>query len=156
MNGGAADKAEEIKWWNALAMLLWSGIVDTERELDLIRQSQHPDALWLSALLPAGVAVSRGSMYQVMLEQLDDPRGLFFVSCFGTPPSQEWLLRAAEMGYAPAQMFAALRSTGDPAACFQWAAKSSAQGYRKALGLLGATCSTARAARRTKREESSC
>jgi TPR repeat protein len=141
MNKGAAavlvNKAEEIKWWNALAVLLFEGFCDMERGLELARHSLHPDAQWLAALFPAGVAVSRDSMCQVMVRQGDDPRALLFASRFGSPPSKEWLLRAAEMGYAPAQMFAALLSVGDFDARFQWAAKSSAQGYREAVGLLG-------------------
>jgi TPR repeat protein len=139
MNSGArvaVDGAELINWWDALDDLS-SGDAAVERCLHVARNFSHPDAQWLASLLPAGVAVSRQRLCEVMLEQRDDPRAMLIawrLSASGS--SRDLLVRSAQMGYAPAQAMLALLSTrGDES--FVWAQKAAAQRERRGLYELG-------------------
>jgi hypothetical protein len=52
--GSFSEKAEQIKWWDALHALVGQSD-DVEKGLQLVRECRPPDAQWLAALVPAGV-----------------------------------------------------------------------------------------------------
>jgi hypothetical protein len=129
------ERAEQVKWWDALDVLCSRHFA---RGLEMARQCLHPDAQWLCSLFRAGVEVTRERMREVMLQQGDDPRALFFACCDG-PLQGNVLTRAAEtgarlhgnvlrrpaeMGYAPAQGRLATLCRGEEA--FPWAASGGA------------------------------
>jgi hypothetical protein len=103
MNGVSADKAESSKWWDALDAF---GNASVDRELEaamqMARECRHPDAQWLGALFPPGVAVTRECMRTVLQEQGEDSRALFLLWSLGKR-NKSLLRRAADAGYAPAQ-----------------------------------------------------
>jgi hypothetical protein len=132
--GVGVEQAEQIKWWDALDAITrfeWNG-GGPERGVELARECQHPDAQWLAALFPPGEVVTQERMREVMLEQDDDPRALYLASRLGV--LDEGMLRAAEMGYAPAQVVlsrrSALATTGEGE---RWLAKAVALGDRNAF-----------------------
>jgi hypothetical protein len=139
MNGGAPaiDRAEKIKWWDALDVICGVREGGVEAGLQMARSCQHPDAQWLVALFPAGrAAVTPQHLREVMLEQGEDPRAMFLNWCVARNidgdeyvPDDGVLFRAAEMGYAPAQ---ALRSTF-PGMSSCWAQRSADQCDRSGL-----------------------
>jgi hypothetical protein len=121
----AADKAELIQWWDALDDICNGMFLPHKlaKGLAHARQCRHPDAQWLSALCPVGDGESREAVVRVMEAQGDDPRALFILSFLGEF-SQQRLLRAAELGYAPAQARFATTYYEDMVA---WARKAAAQ-----------------------------
>jgi hypothetical protein len=125
------DRAEQIKWWDVLDLLgmMWEAD-QVEEALQMARECRHPDAQWLAALFPAGVAVTREGVVEVLREQGDDVRALHLA--FASEASME---RAAEMGYAPAQaQMAVMARDGEG---FKWASLAAAQNDRRALCVLG-------------------
>jgi hypothetical protein len=124
---GIAERAEQIKWWDALDAL------PHERGLALARECRHPDALWLTSLLPAGGEVTAERMLQVMREQGDDPRALFVA--WRAENRHSDLTRAAAAGYAPAQAQLSYESSGVEA--LVWAEKAAAQYDRFGIFVLG-------------------
>ncbi len=69
MSGAAADKAELIKWWDALEAVrlsLGDPGLDRQKALQLARECRHADAQWLAALFPAGTDVTRDEMIRVL------------------------------------------------------------------------------------------
>jgi hypothetical protein len=125
--------AEQIKWLNAL-----DAIVDgrLNKGLRLARESQHPDARWMASLFPAEPEVTLRRMREVMREQGDDARALYFVWVLERELAHEPLVRAAEMGYAPAQASLSARASTAPEA-FLWAQRAASQGDRRGVYRLG-------------------
>jgi hypothetical protein len=116
--GLVADRAEQIKWWNAMDMF----VDDIEEALRVCRDCRHPDAQWLVSLVAPGETLSKRDLREVLLQQGDDPRALHlvrklrvaaprgpramqtpFFTADGEEDDDSRLRRAAEMGYAPAQ-----------------------------------------------------
>jgi hypothetical protein len=142
MNAGVAvvvDKAELIKWCDALDELAGSlRPIDVVKGLQMARECQHPNAVWLSSLFPSGAEATQQRMCEVMLQQGDDPRAMWLAWVFGgrRRDGNELLRGAAQRGYAPAQ--AALAShTGDHAERLQLLEKAAALDERNALFSLG-------------------
>jgi TPR repeat protein len=102
---GCSDRAELIKWWDALHCLgLLRGPDEVEEGLQMARDSRHPDAQWLASLFPAGVAVTRARMREVIADQGEDARALFVGWLLRTEhASIELLTRSAKLEYAPAE-----------------------------------------------------
>jgi hypothetical protein len=69
---GDVDRAEMIKWWDALDTLARCANVDVW--MRGVRECRHPDARWLATLLPVGVEMTHERMLEVMLQQGEDPR----------------------------------------------------------------------------------
>jgi TPR repeat protein len=132
MNGGAlvVDRAEQIKWARVIDML--------NKELQMARECQHPDAQWLAALFPPGVTVSPWRMREVMLQNLEDPRAMFFYALTDVIDQEtlEAFKRSAKLGYAPAQ--AELSAMKQGPSRIKWLERAVAQGDRYAMFLLGA------------------
>ncbi len=86
MNTGVfVDKAEQIKWWDALDAITapLCTAKDVQEGFRLARACLHPDAQWLVALVPKEVAVTKETVVTVMLAQGEDPRALFIASRLG-------------------------------------------------------------------------
>jgi hypothetical protein len=102
MNTGAAgvERAEQIKWWDALDALAEECV---EEGLQMTRKCLHPDAQWLASLFPAGVAVARERMREMMLELRNDRRALYVAWLLGEGDADTTRLleRSAEMDYSP-------------------------------------------------------
>jgi hypothetical protein len=132
MNEGApfVDREEKIKWCDALD-LVHAEVFDHAKFLQLARECRHPDAQWFSSLFPAGVAVSREQMREVLLKHRKDPRALYVAWKLA---SDESLLQvAALMCYAPAQAHLASFSHGG---AFQLAVAAAAKGDRRGISQL--------------------
>jgi tetratricopeptide (TPR) repeat protein len=123
------DKVERIKWFDALDGLATSARF--EKALQIARECLHPDAQWLTSLLPAG-SVTHQSLREVMQKQGDDPRALFIASELLDEDHDNTALirRAADKGYAPAQALVLCESAGES---FEWAQKAAAGGARRGL-----------------------
>jgi hypothetical protein len=135
------ERLEAIKWADALDVLAkkW-GDDSVEKGLQMTRECAHPDAQWLAALIPPGVEVTRKRMQQVMLEQGDDPRGLFLAWLLDANRSDiSRLERAAEAGYAPAQGRLCTKKL-----MFKWAQRAALQMDRRGLYHLGRCYSSGR------------
>ncbi len=143
MNSGPAeDKAELIKWWDALYVAL----EDFPRGLHMARKCQHPDAQWLCALFPVGydeefndveLEVSmREEVVAVLEAEGDDPRSLFLLVFNCHCDGMVKLQKAAELGYAPAQAELSFMAV-DVAEMLAWAEKAVAQGDRVGMTRLG-------------------
>jgi hypothetical protein len=133
-----ADLSEQIQWWDILDVLDGTPADEhVEQGVQMARECQHPDAQWLAALFPAGVAVTEQRMAEVMLQQGDDARALFFAWRMGTAETVELLLRSAELGFARAQARMSHRAEDDDDEAVGWAQKSAAQGDRFGLFQLG-------------------
>ncbi len=132
-SGAAADKAELIKWWDALDELRDSCDEPgkLQKALQLVRECRHADAQWLAALFPAGASVTEDEVLRVMRGQGDDPRALHVLAEL-SDESLPLLRRAAAMGYAPAQAQLSweLLIYGKDEEAFEWAEKAAAQGDR--------------------------
>jgi hypothetical protein len=116
MNGGAVavDKAELIKWYDALDTLTGTlGPQDVEKGLQMACECQHPDAVWLASLFPAGAEVTQERVREVMLQQGDDPRAMWIAWRAGGLNDKALLSRAAERGFARAQVDLAHRTDDD-------------------------------------------
>jgi hypothetical protein len=140
MNAGAlvVDRDEQIKWWDVLNKLVgdefrYAPPEDALRALEMARECQHPDALWLVALFPSHGEVTTQHMGEVMLAQGDDPRALFW--SWKLKKDKSLLVRSAEMGYAPAQAQVTLRTSGEER--LAWAKRAVSQGDRSGLCALG-------------------
>jgi hypothetical protein len=102
-----ADKADLIRWWDALDQLAGSySPTNIPLGLRLARRCQHPDAQWLSSLFPdSDSAVTKDEMLRVMQGQGEDLRAMHIrgslLRCDDF--AKDLLQRAAELGYAPAQ-----------------------------------------------------
>jgi hypothetical protein len=127
------DLAEQIKWWDAVDVLCTS--YNVEPMIELARECRHPDAEWLTSLLPAGAPVGRSRLQQVLIEHGDDARAMYLTWVLGDHKT-ELLRRAAEKGYAPAQgrMFVT-REVREKRV--EWAQKAHAQGDRFGTFALG-------------------
>jgi hypothetical protein len=135
MDSSAAvvDKEEQIKWWDALYAFHKE---DWELGLELARESRHPDAQWLAALFPSDVEVTRQRMSEVLLAQREDPRGLLLAwRLTRTNESKPLLRRAAELGYAPAQVEMSTW-TLDRVEMEKWAQLAASQSDRSGIYLL--------------------
>jgi TPR repeat protein len=140
MKKGALDvsTAEQIKWRDALDLIIgqWN-MADVDLGGRMARECSHPDAVWLVSLFPTGVAVTRERMFEVMVAQGEDPRALYFAWQAGGDFSLgQWLVRSAELGYAPAQARRAERCVTDEE-CLFWARKAAAAGDRSGMTRLG-------------------
>jgi hypothetical protein len=138
---GRNDKAELIKWWDALDTITGQGSMkqDIAKGLQMARECQHEDARWLASLFPGGAQATKN----VLLAQGDDPRAMLLASFVGDGEMEVLLLRrAAKMGYAPAQAIVARRAGFQNEKRFVWAEKAAAQGDRTGLFQLG-TCFSA-------------
>lgn len=128
------DKAEQIMWWDAIAAIIGGNV---KRALQMTQACLHPDAQWLVSLFPHGSQIkSEADMRDVLDGIEDDPRALYLSFCCG-PRNDAKLLRAAMLGYAPAQALWSVQCISDRAESFQWAQKSAAQGDREGLYRLG-------------------
>jgi hypothetical protein len=141
MNAGAAvvDRAELIMWCDALDKLAGNpGPRDVEKGLQMARECQHPDAVWLSSRFPSGAEATPQRMWEMMREQGDDPRAMWLAwACGGRQGDDEGLLRrAAERGYARAQVSLA-RLPGNLVERIPLLEKAAAQNDRDALCMLG-------------------
>jgi TPR repeat protein len=129
--GVHVDRAEQVKWYEALDALEMDE-EGVERGLQMARECRHPDAQWLASFFPPGVAVTRAHMHRVMLEHGEDPRALFLAwTTGGETRVDELMERAAEMGYAPAQVArSSLATVDDPTGVevFKWAERAYVQG----------------------------
>ncbi len=128
-----ANKAELIKWWDALESICWS---DFEEALAMARECRHPDAQWLASLFPVCIAVrrTRKRVLEVLAAQGEDGRALFLAWIFGA----DTLNRAAQLSYPPAQThYGRRKSTNDPFCAFAWWQEAASQGDRAAMKLLG-------------------
>jgi hypothetical protein len=138
MNRGAVvvDKAELIKWFDVLDKLAEDGrALDVDRLLQMARECQHPDSQWLAALFPAAVSVTEERVREVMLQQGDDPRALYFASQL-VRFDLGLLRRAAEGGFARAQVDVAWRTVGS-AEKLELLEKACEQNDREGLFQLG-------------------
>jgi hypothetical protein len=130
MEGGFVDRAELIKWWDALDTL--AGTAWCKRSVtdgvEMARESAHPDAQWLVSLFPADVQVTRGRMRKALLEQGEDPRALYLIWALGDK-TLALLARAAELGNARAQV----RMSHGHGPALYWAEKAMASGDRDAI-----------------------
>jgi TPR repeat protein len=130
------DSDEQIKWRNTLDAVALEGL---EEAMLLARACNHPDAVWFCSLFPAGVPVTDRDMVDVMRQHGDDPRALLLLWKAEhvielLPHSNALLLRAAEMGYAPAQADAALELFLEPGGeGFRWAERAAAAGDRRGM-----------------------
>jgi hypothetical protein len=139
MKGALVEKAEQIKWWNALgdlSELSWHR-ADVEKLLRKARECRHPDAQWLASLFPVDKAVTHELMEEVLLELGDDPRALFLRWRFSAESSRQPLRRAAELGFAPAQAQLARKEYDFGGEPFVWAQRAMAQGDRDGFVELG-------------------
>jgi tetratricopeptide (TPR) repeat protein len=102
--GVRVDKAELIKLYDALDELAGnSGPIDVVKGLQMARECQHPDAVRLASLFPAGATVTQQRVVDVLLEQGDDPRAMWLAWGVAGRDDEGLLRRAAERGYARAQ-----------------------------------------------------
>jgi TPR repeat protein len=131
--GCVVDKAELIKWFDALDALCETLVVKNTGLEKARRCRLHPDALWVCALFHADAVGSRVDIARVMDTQGDDPRALFIRGCLTASSSLQ--LRAAELGYAPAEAMVAQKCRDQER--LEWARKASAKGDRTGLMLLG-------------------
>jgi hypothetical protein len=132
MSDKGLDKAELIKWWDALDVLDQDER-DVEKALRMARECRHPDAVWLASLFPSGAAVTRQRMREVMREQGGDARALHLAWRLNVDrvEAPDLLERAAATGYAPAQ--ADLSSDLRGARAFELAQLAAAQGSRRGM-----------------------
>jgi TPR repeat protein len=133
------DTAELIKWMDVLNAL--AETEDEAAEVEKARACRHPDARWLASLFPPA-SVTRERMYEVLSQQSEDPRAMHIMRGLGVAERDDayrLLVRAAEMGYAPAQ--AALSEDRqhhkDVAGRFLWAERAAIQGDSGGLYELG-------------------
>jgi hypothetical protein len=70
------DVAEQIRWWDILELLSrsWTRSLGVA----IARTCRHPDAQWLASLFPAEESATSRRLPEVMLEQRDDPRAMYF------------------------------------------------------------------------------
>jgi hypothetical protein len=103
--GPVSDTAEQIKWWDALDVLLGSWRkVKIAKGLQMARECRHPDAQWLASLFPAhGDVPTQHDMTVVMLQQGPDPRDMHLAAKLRNLDSVALLRHAAARGYAPSQ-----------------------------------------------------
>jgi hypothetical protein len=129
----AAERGEQIRWWDALDVL-WNS---ARKGLETARDSQHPDALWFCSLFPSGYEAEHSSMHDVLLAQGDDPRALCLSFCLiqENVAARARLQRAAQSGYAHAQALLAAQSSEEEA--FYWAQSAASLGDRRGLYELG-------------------
>jgi hypothetical protein len=107
------DVAERIKWHDALDIMCVRGRCAADATvrdaLEEVRDCKHPDAQWLTSLIPRGAGTSRAGLRKAMLDYGDDPRAVFFAWQWEfrltaeDPDTLGELRRAAAMGYAHAQ-----------------------------------------------------
>jgi hypothetical protein len=140
MNAGAVgvDRAELIKWYDARTQIGYILEHHYVKGLEMARECQHPDAVWLASLFPVGVTVTRERMRVVMLEQGDDPRAMWIAWRAGglTGNDVGLLRRAADRGYARAQVDLA-HHTRDDDESLRMLELATAQDDRDALYALG-------------------
>jgi hypothetical protein len=113
-----------------LAGTLWNES-NVDKGLQLARECKLPDAVWFASLFPAGVAVTKKRMREVMLQQGNDARALYIAWTLADDGATELLERATQMSYAPAQAAMAWATSGT--ASFEWAEKAAARGDRVGL-----------------------
>jgi TPR repeat protein len=134
----AVDRAETIKWWEALHVIAEKG--DVQKGVAMARESQHPDARWLVALLPPpGEELTVQRVREVMLAQGDDPRALYLAWHCGPRQDLAMIRRSAELGDATAQALLSAweEEAGNGERAFELAQRSAAQGQRYGLYQLG-------------------
>jgi hypothetical protein len=125
MIGG--DRGELIKWYDVQeALPRAASAADVELAMQRARECRHPDAQWLAALFPAGVAVTRARVLEVMLQHDADPRALWMAWKLGDGWRYDLLERSAKLGYAPAQAEWSDRVPQEEK--LAWAQKAEAQG----------------------------
>jgi hypothetical protein len=132
------EVCELIKWEDALDVIF---TVSVSEGLQKARVCAHPDARWVCSLFPHdGEEVTRAHVLNVMRDQRNDARALFFRHVFREEEGEDagTLLRsAAALGYAPAQAEVADGHLANER--FRWAQRAGAQFDRKGLYAL-ATC----------------
>jgi hypothetical protein len=135
MKSGASvvDRAELIKWRDALDKLFDMANAPDVALLAVVRECRHPDAQWLASLFPPGVAVSGKRMVEVLREQQHDARALFIIWTMEGWDSLQLLQRASDMGYAPAQAQMSTDPDQPDENRFSFAQKSALSGDRDGL-----------------------
>jgi hypothetical protein len=124
--------AEETEWWDVVLLLRH----EFEPALKTMRKwTTHPDAVWFSSLVPPDATEER--LVEIMREQGDDPRALYFVWLLADGEPRCVLERAAEKGFAPAQTMMSLccaaESSLDRDKAFFWAEAAANQGDRSGI-----------------------
>ncbi len=99
-------KNERIKWWDALDAITSCAVpLNVTDGVRLARECQHPDAQWLCSLFPGrDEVVTKEQMKTVMESQGEDPRALRICGELSSDEVPLPIKRAAELGYAPAQV----------------------------------------------------
>jgi hypothetical protein len=75
------------------------GTHSKHRAVEMARECQHPDAMWLTALLPPFVT-RESFLCRVMRKQGDDPRALFLAWSLAWDRAPAELMQVAAMGHA--------------------------------------------------------
>jgi hypothetical protein len=153
MNTAASERAELIKWWDVVDLILGAPFVasNIDAGVRFARECTHEDARWLAALFPDGPVVERDVFLETLRALPDDRRALFFVASVVFSASVgdfAMLQRAAEMDYAPAQAaLAEARALFSPQQCLDWAERSAAQQCRSGMYALARMCASTNLAR---------
>ncbi len=111
---------------------------DFQEGFRLLQLSNHPDAVWLVALLERnGIPRNHSEAMNLFLEQRNDARSLCFAALVNSFDS-DLLVQSAEMGFALSQAFVADYHLGDDnTAGFEWAKRSAQQHEPMGLCILG-------------------
>jgi hypothetical protein len=129
----SVERAEHVRWLDALDALSDSGTVD--KGMQLARAYRHRDAVWFAALFPGeGADVTPERVVAVMSEHGEDPRAMHLSWMLGKRHPTGHMRRAAEMGYAPAQGILSVSVFG--AERMVWAQKAALQFDRFGLNQL--------------------
>jgi hypothetical protein len=143
------EKAELVKWHDAMDKLVGPSKhhlfldQDIPEGLRMAKECEHEDAKWLVSLFPETTWMTP----EVLLKQGNGPRAMYFAECiapisgpFGALNERiDRLQQIAELGYAPAQAWAAGASFENEEERFALARKAAVQGDRDGLYEL-ATC----------------
>jgi hypothetical protein len=134
---------EQIKWWDALDTLIGArGPSRYAEGVEMARECEHPDAVWLASLFPGGATVTRQTVVKAVQELQEDPRAVYIAWMLAYRPEGS-LCPAAETGYPPAQAQMAAECE-DGAEALAWAEKAAASGDRCGLYRLGRIWHTGR------------
>jgi hypothetical protein len=105
MNGLACSVEEQIKWRDAMDVFRGTfELRHLRKGLAMARACAHPDAKWLVSLFAQEdeEELTEEGVKSAFAREGEDPRALTFLSALDYDSSK--LRRAAELGYAPAQV----------------------------------------------------
>jgi hypothetical protein len=133
------EREKQVAKWNS-AMDYFLGRCGVRRDmaegLRLAADCRHEDAKWLMSLFPNGAPVCPAEAECVFAGVKDDARAMFFAAYSSIECGK--MLRAATLGYAPAQAAMARMSKG--ADRHYWAEVAALQGDRNGLYLAALCC----------------